>query len=145
MQHRAIKSLLVVTLFVCISTTLLWSALTGPAADQPREISAPQLFLGPGLGPNLMTPKVITSSDNSSDISFDALIENVETELTDMSGTTATRRYMSALIAGEGCKLYVDYGDGIWVPWENNNSNTMQNADTADRFGDALSDTNPFD
>ncbi len=87
-----------------------------------------------------MTPK----SDNSTD----DLIDMINTEFKDewVAGQTSiTRRYMSALIAGEGCKSYVDYGDGNWVPTNDDTSNPIKLDVGGDPFGDGGSDSNPFE
>lgn len=60
------------------------------AAHKPKQVSAPELVFGAGMGPNLMTPKPINSSDNSSKSSFDDLIESIREDL----GTI--RLYMSS-------------------------------------------------
>lgn len=96
-----------------------------------------ELNLGPGMGPNLMTPQSVNSNDE--------LIEMVNAEIEDrwITGPSVTRRYMSALIAGEGCKSYVDYGDGKWVPIEDaTHLNALIDPDSP--FGDDGSGSNPF-
>ncbi len=101
------------------------------------------------MGPNLMTPTPIHSPSKSSKNTFDDLDDLFESirEL-DVGSTITNRRYKNTLTlicSGEGCKLYVDYSDGNWVPCETGNSNSIQTDDIVDPFGDALSDTNPFD
>ena len=134
MQHRAIRQVVIATLCVSSSTVLVLSILGRLATQKPKQVITPDLVFGAGMGPNLMTPKPINSSDNSSTSSFDELIESIREDL----GTI--RLYMSS--HGQS---YIDYGDGNLVPWKGDNSNSIQTDDTVDPFGDALSNTSPSD
>jgi hypothetical protein len=97
--------------------------------------------LGPGMGPNLMTPKSYQSTHG--------LIDMINAEFNDewlaVGQTSMTRRYMSALINGEGCKSYVDYGDGKWVLIDDDTSDHSNLEIGGDPFGDANSNSNPFE
>ncbi len=96
-----------------------------------------KLEFGPGMGPNLLTPQGYKSNDE--------LYDMISAEFEDKwIGPAMTRRYMSALIAGEGCKSFVGYGDGEWIridddAWE------LKELGVADRFGDDGSNSNPFE
>lgn len=136
----------VTTVLVVCSTFIVGWVLRRPLKPQNASIDDKSIHntdvllqLGSGMGPNLMTP----ANDHSAELSFDELAKSVSEEL-DADGTT-TRRYMSALIAGEGCNFYVDNGDGHWVLVDDDVADSDPAGTDDDPFGKPLIDSNPFD
>ena len=149
MQTKYYRFLGATTVLVVCSTLIVGWVLRRPLKPQNVSIddkSIPNtdvlLQLGSGMGPNLMTP-ANGSGNRFADLSFDELVQSVSEEL--VADGTTTRRYMSALIAGEGCKFYVDNGDGNWVLVDDSGADSHVAETGDDPFGEPLTDSNPFD
>ncbi|MDX1930519.1 MAG: hypothetical protein SFV81_28605 [Pirellulaceae bacterium] len=138
MKPKSLKLLTTATLLIVCSSLTLGLAFLGFIFNRSSEdatlgtnsSAAVEFELGLGMGPNLMTPQSFKSNDELIDMI------NAEFENRWIAGPTVTRRYMSALIAGEGCKSYVDYGDGKWVLVDHDTTNLNDPHVPDDPFGD---------
>lgn len=147
MKPNSLKLLITATfLIVCSSLTLGFAFLgfifirsSEDASLGTNSSAGVEFELGPGMGPNLMTPQSFKSNDELIDM------VNAEVENRWFSGSMVTRRYMSALIAGEGCKSYVDYGDGKWVFVDDDATNLNAPHVSEDPFSDERFGSNPFE
>ncbi len=149
MKTKYSRILGVTTVLVVCSTLIVGWVLRRPLKPQNASIddkSIPNtdvlLQLDSGMGPNLMTP-ANNSGDHFAGLSFDELMQSVSEKIN--ADGTATRRYMSVLIAGEGCKFYVDNGNGHWVLVDDSVADSHAAETVDDPFGEPLTDSNPFD
>lgn len=141
MQPRNVKQMftaIALTLCTALALLLTFPGFVVPRSEEPlvetNSSDSVELELGPGLGPNLMTSHRFRSTDE--------LIDMIGAELEEkwITGPSMTRRYLTVLIAGEGCKTYVDNGDGIWVP---NDESTEIKIDAI--TGNLFDGVNPFE
>lgn len=146
MEPKSLKLLTTATVLIVCSSLTLGLALLGFLFDRSEEVAlgtnlsdGVEFELGPGMGPNLMTPQSFSSNDE--------LIEMINAKFENrwIAGPSITRRYMTALIAGEGCKFYVDYGDGKWVLVDDDATNLNDPRVPDDAFGDDGFGSNPFE
>ncbi len=149
METKYSRFLGVTTVLVVCSTLIVGWALRRPPTPQNASIDDKNipntdvlLQSGSGMGPNLMT-SANNSGDHFADLSLDELVQSFSEKL-NADGTT-TRRYMSVLIAGEGCKFYVDNGNGHWVLVDDTVADSHEPEAADDPFGEPLTDSNPFD
>ncbi len=137
MQPKSLKLVIVTTVLIVSTSVLLGLALRRSLSESTNKNladanmpSSVALELGPGMSPDWMSPRSFEPEGSLVDFS------NIEFDGETIAGSTLTRRYMSALIAGEGCKSFVDYGDGIWVPIDES-TDVKNDASTDNPFGES--------
>lgn len=146
MQRKQLKLVIVGTSLIVFAALIVGLGIGGTFIGKSEEpfleetsFDSVEMDLGPGMRPNLMTQQTFVSNDELNDII------NAELENEWIAGTSMTRRYMTALIAGEGCKSYVDYGDGKWVPIDDETLDSGSLDDISGPFGNNGSVSNPFE
>ncbi len=142
MQPKSLKLVIVTAVLIVSTSALLGLALRRSVSESANKNladsnmpSSVALELGPGMSPDWMSPRSFEPEGSLVDFS------NIEFDGETFAGPTLTRRFMSALIAGEGCKSFVDYGDGIWVPIDES-TDVKNDASTDNPFGESA---NPFE